>query len=70
MSVRHNAEGGPRPADRRTHTNTEELTVGFVRLVENILLKVLLVLHGGVQLTVIVLKQTHTGRETVDELGH
>ena len=35
-----------------------ELTVCFVSLVENVLLKVLLVLHGGVKLSVVVLKQT------------
>lgn len=36
------------------------LTVGLVCLVEDVLLKVFLVLHVGVDVGVVVLKQTHT----------
>ena len=35
----------------------EELTVYFVSFVENVALKVLLLLHGGVKLRIVVLKQ-------------
>lgn len=62
VRVQNNTQGGPRPHHR--DTKGEKLTVGFVRLVEDILLKVLLVLHGGVKVRVIVLKQTHTVHET------
>lgn len=68
MSVQYNTQGGPHPADTITETGREELTVCFVCLVENVHLKVLLFLHGGVKLRVIVLKQTHT--ETGNELWH
>lgn len=54
----YNTQGGSHPADKRIEKNTEELTVCFVCLVEDILLKVLLLLHGGVKLRVIVLEQT------------
>lgn len=43
------------------------LTVGLVRLVEDVLLKVFLVLHVGVDVGVVVLKHTHT--QTVHEAG-
>lgn len=46
-------------------TQREVLTVGFVSLVENIPLEILLLLHGGVKFRVVVLedkkeKETHT----------
>lgn len=41
------------------------LTVGLVRLVEDVLLKVFLVLHVGVDVGVVVLKHTHTHTQMV-----
>lgn len=43
-----------------------KLTVSFVCLVENVLFKVLLLLHGGVELFVVVLK--HEQRQTFESL--
>lgn len=68
VRVQYNTQGGPHPADTPRDAETEELTVCFVCLVEDVLLKVLLVLHGGVKLRVIVLKQTQTAHETANGL--
>lgn len=54
MRVQNKTQGRSHPHER--DTRREKLTVCFVCLVEDILLKVLLVLHGGVKLRVIVLK--------------
>lgn len=47
-------------AEDNGHTVERWLTVRFVRLVENVPLEVLLLLHGGVELWVVVLEQKHT----------
>lgn len=58
------AQGGSHLSERG---RGEGLTVGLVRLVEDVLLKVFLVLHVGVDVGVVVLKHTHT--QTVHEAG-
>lgn len=65
VRVQNKTQGRSHPHER--DTRREKLTVCFVCLVEDILLEVLLVFHGGVKLRVIVLKQTHAIHETVNE---
>lgn len=59
VRVEHNAGAG-RITSIREAGGRGGLTVGLVRLVEDVLLKVFLVLHVGVDVGVVVLKHTHT----------
>lgn len=57
VRVEHNAGAGRITSIREREGG--RLTVGLVRLVEDVLLKVFLVLHVGVDVRVVVLKHTH-----------
>lgn len=54
MRVEHNGW-----RERHTQRQREILTVSFMCLVENFFLKVLLILHGWVKVSVIVLQRTN-----------
>lgn len=52
-----------KPNESLGSSDSTELTVRFVRFAENVLLEVLLLLHGRVQLRVVVLKEKHKMNE-------